>query len=158
VLFSFDDAKREDLVTLAFHFWSFSVAFVAVMHTFYGPIRRGANISFCQVLNESLPHLGAALAAHILGTAWAAYRVSSTETLRAEYMSLISGGACKGVDMLGDWWEVRKLHAVSGSRDTTSARKFSFPIRSRWSWSALWLYLQLGSCPSISTRGVYSHI
>ncbi|KAF9456388.1 hypothetical protein BDZ94DRAFT_1275823 [Collybia nuda] len=89
----FDDAKREDLVTLVFQLWSFSLAFATV-------------------LNESLPHLGASLASHILGTAWAAYRVSSTELLREEYMSLISAGACNGTDLLGDWWEIRKLHAI----------------------------------------------
>lgn len=28
-------------------------------------------------------------------------------------MSLISAGACGGIDLLGNWWEVRRLHAVS---------------------------------------------
>lgn len=32
--FRFDDAKREDLVTLVFHLWTFSLAFVTVTCAF----------------------------------------------------------------------------------------------------------------------------
>ncbi|KAG5645647.1 hypothetical protein DXG03_005638 [Asterophora parasitica] len=87
-----EDAKREDIVTLFFNFWLFSIAVVTV-------------------LNESLPHLGASLAGHILGTAWAAYRITSTWKLRRTYVSLAVNGTCQ-IDFMGDWWELRGIHTI----------------------------------------------
>ncbi|TFK37642.1 hypothetical protein BDQ12DRAFT_685042 [Crucibulum laeve] len=87
------DAKREDVVTLSFQFWLFSMAVVTI-------------------LNESLPHLGAALFGHILGTVWAGYRMKSTESLTNVYRKSIVPGPCRGVDLLGDWWEVRRDHTT----------------------------------------------
>ncbi|KAF8064161.1 hypothetical protein FPV67DRAFT_1420008 [Lyophyllum atratum] len=87
-----EDEKREDVVTLFFNFWLFSLAVVTI-------------------LNESLPHLGASLAGHVLGTAWAAFRVSSTEKLRRNYENLVVNGACQ-TDFMGDWWSLRRVHTI----------------------------------------------
>lgn len=65
-----------------------------------------ANIG-SQVLNESIPHLGAGFFGHVLGTAWAGYRVYSTHGLMDRYRNHIVPKACNGRDIMGDWWENR---------------------------------------------------
>ncbi|KAF8154025.1 hypothetical protein B0H34DRAFT_799931 [Crassisporium funariophilum] len=87
------DAQREDIVTCLFQFWLFTLALVTL-------------------LNESIPHLGAALLGHILGAAWAAYRVESTYRMMKTYRNDIVPGLCNDVDLLGNWWEVRIHHAI----------------------------------------------
>jgi len=86
------DERREDVVTLLFNFWLFSLALVTI-------------------LNESLPHLGASLTGHILGTAWAAFRVSSSEQLRRNYENLIVNGACR-TNFIRELWELRRAHTI----------------------------------------------
>ncbi|KAF8990258.1 hypothetical protein BDQ17DRAFT_1372156 [Cyathus striatus] len=87
------DAKREDVVTLTFHFWLFSLSVVTI-------------------LNESLPHLGAVLLAHILSAGWASFRVQSSEKLANVYRGTIVPGPCGGIDHLQNWWEMRRMHAI----------------------------------------------
>lgn len=65
-------------------------------------------------MNESLPHLGAALFGHILGTAWTGFRVSGTRTFEDDYRKYIVNGPCQ-TDLLGSWWDLRLGHAVSES-------------------------------------------
>lgn len=65
-----------------------------------------------QILNESLPHLGASLAGHLLGTAWAGFRVSSSKHLQDRYNKFIVHGTCDGIDLLQDWWSLRTRHTV----------------------------------------------
>ncbi|GLB44647.1 hypothetical protein LshimejAT787_1702740 [Lyophyllum shimeji] len=85
--------KREDVVTLLYNFWLFSLALVTI-------------------LNESLPHLGASLAGHVLATGWAAFRVSSSEKMRRNYENLVVNGACH-INFMGEWWEHRRGHTIS---------------------------------------------
>ncbi|KAF5332053.1 hypothetical protein D9758_016561 [Tetrapyrgos nigripes] len=84
------DSMREDIVTLIFHIWLFLLSFAAI-------------------LNESLPHLGAALAGHVLVTAWAGYRLRSSRSVQNLYNAFIVQGPC-GTDFLGDWWSLRQSH------------------------------------------------
>ncbi|KAF7320921.1 hypothetical protein HMN09_00178800 [Mycena chlorophos] len=79
------DARREDLVTLAYQLWLLSM-------------------SMTTLLNESLPHLFASLAARALATGWAAFRVHGNQNLYTEYQHVIAVGACHGFDPMGDWW------------------------------------------------------
>ncbi|KAF9556447.1 hypothetical protein CPC08DRAFT_92421 [Agrocybe pediades] len=88
-----EDDEREDVVTLAFQIWLFSLAMVTI-------------------LNESLPHLGAALFGHVLNSAWAAYRLKSTYSLTKLYRTAIVPQACAGQDLLGSWWDLRIRHAI----------------------------------------------
>ncbi|KAF9048021.1 hypothetical protein BDZ89DRAFT_1057978 [Hymenopellis radicata] len=87
------DARREDVVTLLFQIWMLSLSLVTI-------------------LNESLPHLGASLAGHVLGTAWAGYRVSNSKRVQERYINLIVNGTCDGIDLLGDWWDIRTQHTI----------------------------------------------
>ncbi|KAK0200984.1 hypothetical protein DFS33DRAFT_1356270 [Desarmillaria ectypa] len=87
------DSRREDVVTLLYQIWMLSLSIVAI-------------------LNESLPHLGASLAGHVLGTAWAGFRVSSSKHLQERYNQFIVHGTCDGIDLLQDWWSIRTRHTV----------------------------------------------
>ncbi|KAH9481284.1 hypothetical protein JR316_0005806 [Psilocybe cubensis] len=80
------DARREDIVLFVFQFWLLLLSFVTI-------------------LNESIPHLGAGLLGHLLGTAWAAYRVHFTKSLMDQYRNEIIPNACDGRDFMGNWWE-----------------------------------------------------
>ncbi|KAH9478012.1 hypothetical protein JR316_0010246 [Psilocybe cubensis] len=82
------DTQREDIVIFVFQFWLFGLSVVTV-------------------LNESIPHLGAGCFGHILGTAWAGYRVYSTHGLMDRYRNHMVPEACSGRDIMGDWWENR---------------------------------------------------
>ncbi|KAF6750816.1 hypothetical protein DFP72DRAFT_969167 [Ephemerocybe angulata] len=87
------DSQREDVATLFFQVYLFTIGLVAI-------------------LNESLPHLGAAFFGHILGGAWSASRVQSTRTLDTFYRNAIVPGACEGTDLLGSWWQLRLFHTI----------------------------------------------
>ncbi|KIM37933.1 hypothetical protein M413DRAFT_448195 [Hebeloma cylindrosporum] len=88
------DARREDVVTLLFQIWLLSLATITL-------------------LNESIPHLVAALLGHVLGAAWSCYRVSSTQAHRAVYENQIIPEACDNHDFMGDWWDIRIRHAIT---------------------------------------------
>ncbi|PPQ78280.1 hypothetical protein CVT25_011739 [Psilocybe cyanescens] len=94
VLTSIHDTQREDVVIFIFQIWLFVLSFVTV-------------------LNESIPHLGAGLFGHILGTAWAGYRVYSIHGLMDRYRNHIVPDACNGRDFMGDWWENRTDDAIA---------------------------------------------
>jgi len=89
----FHDARTEDIVTLCFYFWLFTVSLLAI-------------------LNDSIPHLAVCVASHFLDTAWAGFRVKTTIQLHSDYNEYIVQGACNGTDILGDWWDVRLSHAI----------------------------------------------
>lgn len=89
----FRDAKREDLATIFFQVWLLIMSMTAV-------------------LSDSIPHLIAALASHVLATAWAGFNVHSYLKVRNEYMEFVVTGACAGVDVLGGWWDDRLRHTI----------------------------------------------
>jgi len=88
-----NDAKREDIVTLAFQFWLFTLGVAAV-------------------LSESLPHLGAALLGHVLSTGWAGFRIRASYKMMDLYQRAIVSDACEGTNPLGNWWQVKVSHTV----------------------------------------------
>ncbi|KDQ54504.1 hypothetical protein JAAARDRAFT_38175 [Jaapia argillacea MUCL 33604] len=89
----FHDAKREDIVTLCFQIWLFTVSFLAI-------------------LNQSIPHLTTVIASHILDTAWAGFRVHTTVRTHDLYNKFVKDGACDGLDILHGWWRRRLDHAI----------------------------------------------
>lgn len=88
-----NDAKREDIVTLAFQFWLFTLGVAAV-------------------LSESLPHLGAAFLGHVLSTGWAGFRIRASYKMMDLYQRAIVSDACEGTNPLGNWWQIKISHTV----------------------------------------------
>ncbi|CAK5275555.1 unnamed protein product [Mycena citricolor] len=89
------DARTEDIVTLAFQIWLLALSVVTL-------------------LNESLPHLIAGLAARTLAIAWGSFRVRGNINLVAVYFSVIDSGPCQGRNIMGDWWKQNNLHDIAG--------------------------------------------
>ncbi|KAF7785213.1 hypothetical protein Agabi119p4_1378 [Agaricus bisporus var. burnettii] len=87
------DGIREDIVVLCFQFWLLSLALVTLV-------------------TESIPHLGAGIFGHLLGTVWAGYRIHSTSHLESVYKDLIVPGVCSNRDFLGNWWDQTRAHAI----------------------------------------------
>jgi len=65
-----------------------------------------------QVFTESIPHLSAAVLGHVLGAAWAAYRLSSLNTLKYRYSEEIVPFACNGIDLFDTLWDMKIQRAV----------------------------------------------
>ena len=63
-------------------------------------------------MNQSIPHLGAGLLGHVLGTAWRGYRVHFLENLRDRYEQDILPRACNNQDFLEGFFERRIEDAV----------------------------------------------
>lgn len=82
------DARREDLSFLIYQIWLFGVSVVAV-------------------LNESIPHLIAALITNVLSTAWSAFQLSRTGQFQFDYETLVVNDACDGNDVIEGFWTER---------------------------------------------------
>ncbi|KAJ6482871.1 hypothetical protein C8R47DRAFT_575194 [Mycena vitilis] len=89
------DARREDLGILVYQIWLMT-------------------LSVMTLLNESLPHLFAGLAARVLATAWAGFRVQGNINLYSTYLHVITAGECHGFDPLGGWWNESGAHEIAG--------------------------------------------
>jgi len=89
------DASREDFGTLLYHIWLLTLSVVTL-------------------LNESLPHLFAGLAARALALAWAGFRVQGNRNLLTTYYHVISTGKCDGHDPLGSWWDQTTIRGIVG--------------------------------------------
>ncbi|KAJ7656674.1 hypothetical protein B0H17DRAFT_1098091 [Mycena rosella] len=90
-----NDARREDFVVALYHIWLFTLSMVTL-------------------LNESLPHLFAGLAARALATGWAGFRVQGNKNLYSTYMNVISTGQCDGLNPLESWWDESGLNEIAG--------------------------------------------
>lgn len=82
------DTQREDIVFVVFQFWVMGMSFVAL-------------------LNESIPHIIAALLTHVLATMWSGYQLATTQSFRSSFLTLTVNGACKGVNLLPTYWMSR---------------------------------------------------
>jgi hypothetical protein len=63
-------------------------------------------------MNQSIPHLGACLLGHVLGTAWRGYHVHFIKNLRDEYEQDVLPFACNNQDFLGGLFERQIEDAV----------------------------------------------
>lgn len=91
------NTKREDLTFIGFQLWVFGMSIVAI-------------------LNESIPHTLAALATHVLATAWSGYQLVNTASFQSEFVrSTIRSGLCGGgsVNLLPTYWVERRAAEVS---------------------------------------------
>ncbi|KAK7055176.1 hypothetical protein R3P38DRAFT_2845599 [Favolaschia claudopus] len=87
------DARREDLGILVYNVWLLT-------------------LSVATLLNESLPHLFAGLAARALAAGWSGFRVKGTSNLYDTYLHVVETGKCRGFDPLGDWWTHNTSHEI----------------------------------------------
>ncbi|OCB85097.1 hypothetical protein A7U60_g7722 [Sanghuangporus baumii] len=87
------DAKREDISFLCYQVWLLGISLVTI-------------------LNESIPHLVAALVTHGMSTAWSAFQLSRTGKTAREYQTLIVNDACDGVDVITGFWGNRMYYLI----------------------------------------------
>ncbi|KAL5512611.1 hypothetical protein ACEPAG_3264 [Sanghuangporus baumii] len=87
------DAKREDISFLVYQVWLLGISLVTI-------------------LNESIPHLVAALATHGMSTAWSAFQLSRTGKAARDYQTLIVNDACNGVDVIPGFWGNRMNYLI----------------------------------------------
>ncbi|KAF9532614.1 hypothetical protein CPB83DRAFT_630475 [Crepidotus variabilis] len=88
------NARREDVVTFVFQLWMLGVSLFAI-------------------IAQSIPHISAVFLGHVLGTIWSAYRLASTTSMRTFYQANMVPKACGGVDVVGNWWNVRIGHDIA---------------------------------------------
>jgi hypothetical protein len=66
-------------------------------------------MSIVAILNESIPHILAALMTHVLATAWSVYQIFNTASFQSEFArSTIRSGQCGGVNLLPNYWTERR--------------------------------------------------
>jgi hypothetical protein len=73
-------------------------------------------MSTVAILNESIPHTLAALATHVLATAWSGYQLVNTASFQSEFVrSTIKSGLCGGgsVNLLPNYWVERRAAEVT---------------------------------------------
>ncbi|KAL7409616.1 hypothetical protein BDY24DRAFT_372466 [Mrakia frigida] len=111
------DRGREDVVLVFFMAWV-------------------AGMSIVAMLNESIPHVIAALLTHLLSTGWSAYQVSHTVVSHEAFHRVING-VCDGVSVLNaGYWERRKMVEIA----ILSLNILALFMSSYISWTLLRLY------------------
>jgi hypothetical protein len=81
------NTKREDVTFLAFQFWVLGMSIVAL-------------------LNESIPHITAAVLTHLSATAWSGFQIYATKAFHRDFKMLTTDGACH-VNLLPSYWSSR---------------------------------------------------
>lgn len=90
------NTKREDITLIGFQIWVFGMSIVAL-------------------LNESIPHICAALVTQLLVTIWTLFQVTQTEQFRQSFARIITNDACHGMKLLGNYWQERKVAEISSA-------------------------------------------
>lgn len=87
--------NREDLIFVVYHVWLFGVSLVAV-------------------LNESIPHLIAAMVSEALCTLGSGFRIMKTSYFQDTFKRIVVDGSCHGVDLLGvPYFQMRRTVEIS---------------------------------------------
>jgi len=84
-----NNAKREDVVFIAFQIWVLGMSVVAI-------------------LNESIPHVLASLLMHMLLTGWSGFQISSTAQFHNNFRRLATEGGCNPANLLATYWNLRR--------------------------------------------------
>ncbi|KAF8488183.1 hypothetical protein JB92DRAFT_3085440 [Gautieria morchelliformis] len=87
------NTKREDILLIGFQVWVLGMSLVAL-------------------LNESIQHICAALVTQFLVTVWSIFNISQTEDFRRSFARLTMNGACQGMNLLGGYWNQRKVAEI----------------------------------------------
>lgn len=72
-------------------------------------------MSIVALLNESIPHILAALFTQLVATIWTIAQVIQTEDFRQDFFRLTVNGACLGNNLLGSYWQERKKAEVASA-------------------------------------------
>lgn len=59
------------------------------------------------ILNESIPHLSAALLSSALALVWSGVQISRTKAFQQQFNTFIKDGACNGTDLISSYWSER---------------------------------------------------
>jgi len=84
-----DNTKREDITSIAFEFWVLGMSVVAL-------------------LNESIPHVVAALLTHVLASVWGAYQLVSTHDFKEQVEQLSGANGPCNINFLLTYWAPRQ--------------------------------------------------
>ena len=71
-------------------------------------------MSIVALLNESIPHIIAAMVTHLLVTVWTIFQIFQTETFHGLFTKLTTNGACQK-NILGNFWEERRIAEISSA-------------------------------------------
>jgi len=123
--------KREDVTFLAFQFWVLGMSIVAL-------------------LNESIPHIIAAVLTHLSSTAWGGFQIYDTRAFHSDFQRLTTDGPCH-VNLLPGYWPQRS-HAEIPSLAFNIAALFlscflSFKLIKLFGWQT---FKRVGASRSIN--------
>ncbi|KAF9478013.1 hypothetical protein BDN70DRAFT_933716 [Pholiota conissans] len=110
------NTKREDMVFIGFQIWVLGMSIVAL-------------------LNESIPHIIASLATHMIATAWAGFQIAHTAQFRRDFNRVITNGACH-VSLLPDYWNARAKAEIP----SLALNVLSLAISSFLTWKLIKLF------------------
>jgi hypothetical protein len=125
------NTKREDVSFLAFQFWVLGMSVVAL-------------------LNESIPHIIAAVLTHLSATAWSAFQVFDTKAFHSDFKRLITDGACH-VNLLPNYWSSRAYAEIPSLACNVAALLLScflsFKLIKLFGWQT---FKRVGACRTIN--------
>jgi hypothetical protein len=78
-------------------------------------------MSVVALLNESIPHVIAALVTLLLATIWIIAQATQTEDFRQDFFRLTVNGACSGNNLLSSYWQERKNAEIASAVLSTSS-------------------------------------
>jgi hypothetical protein len=130
-----DNTKREDITLIGFQIWVMGMSVVAL-------------------LNESIPHIFAAVVTQFLVAVWTINEVFETQSFRSNFVRLTVNGACGGHNLLGSYWSQRKnaeiASAALNAADVIFVGFLSYKLVKIYSWQT---YKRIGA--SLTINRVY---
>jgi len=125
------NTKREDVSFLAFQFWVLGMSIVAL-------------------LNESIPHIIAAVLTHLSATAWSGFQVSDTKAFHSDFKRLTTDGPCH-VNLLPSYWSSRAYAEIPSLAFNVAALLLScflsFRLIKLFGWQT---FKRVGACRTIN--------
>lgn len=72
-------------------------------------------MSIVALLNESIPHLFAAVVTQSVVAIWTIQQIFATQSFRSNFNRLTVHGACNGHNLLGSYWTNRKNAEIASA-------------------------------------------
>jgi hypothetical protein len=88
--------RREDVAAATFYSWLFFMSVAALM-------------------TESIPHIWASFALHVIALIWSSSQVWATNKFHGDYDEIITGpnGACPGIDVISGYFKDRMTYLIA---------------------------------------------